>query len=330
MKGLILCAGKGSRLYPFTYSQPKTLIPVANTPLLQLSIVKLVEIGIDQVGIVIHPSQEASIRGQFGEGEALGISISYIYQHEAKGIAHAVKQAEAFMSDEAFLLLLGDNVISAPLSVLKKDIELGGVQASLLLAEVAVPQDYGIAEIRDSRIVGLEEKPTNPKSNLAVMGAYAFTKEIFAAVSEITPSKRGELEITDAIQWLIEQRHDVAYHVTDQLSIDVGTMERWLQANQKLLDAVASNNRVHNSARLERCTIVEPVSIGKDCVLKDCRIGPYVSVGAGSLLENCHIEECIILDGVHVKDLPFPLKNVIIGDHSIVAGVLIDEEVKEP
>lgn len=330
MKGLILCAGKGSRLYPFTYNQPKTLIPVANTPLLQLSIMKLMELGIEQMGIVIHPSQEASIRGHFGEGEALGISITYIYQHEAKGIADAVNQAEAYMSDEAFLVLLGDNVITAPLSILKRDIELGGVQASLLLAEVAAPQDYGIAEIRDSRIVGLEEKPTNPKSNLAVMGAYAFTKEIFAAVREILPSKRGELELTDAIQWLIEQRHAVAYHVTDQLSIDVGTRDRWLQANQQLLDAETLKKQVHNSAKLERCTIVEPVSIEKDCVLKDCRIGPYVSVGAGSQLENCHIEKSIILDGVHVKDVPFLLKNVIIGEYSIVSGVLMDEEVKEP
>ncbi|NBD27339.1 sugar phosphate nucleotidyltransferase [Paenibacillus glycinis] len=330
MKGLILCAGKGSRLYPFTYSRPKTLIPVANTPLLQLSIVKLMELGIDQVGIVIHPSQEAGIREQFGEGEALGISITYIYQHEARGIAHAVKQAKAYVSDEAFLLLLGDNLISAPLSALKDDIELGGVQASLLLAEVAVPQDYGIADIQGARIVGLEEKPKNPKSNLAVLGAYAFTKDIFAAIGEIRPSKRGEYEITDAIQRLIEQRQAVAYHVTDQLNIDVGTMDRWLKANQKLLGTDASKNRIHGSVRLEGCTIVEPVSIEKDCVLKDCRIGPYVSVGEGSKLDNCQIENSIILNGVHAKDLPFPLKNVIIGDHSIFAGVRIDEGVNEP
>lgn len=330
MKGLILCAGKGSRLYPFTNNRPKTLIPVANTPLLQLSIMKLLELGIDRIGIVIHPTQEADIRGRFGEGEALGIAITYIYQQEPKGIANALKQAEGYISGEAFLLLLGDNLISAPLSDLKNDVELGGVQASLLLAEVAEPQDYGIAEIQDSRIVGLEEKPEHPKSNLAVIGGYAFTNEIFGAVNEITPSKRGEYEITDAIQWLIEQRHVVAYHVTDQLNIDVGTKDRWLLANRKLLNAEALQKRVHDSVRMERCTIVEPVSIDKDCVLKDCRIGPYVSVGAGSRIENCHIENSIILNGVHMKDLPFPIKNVIIGEHSIVAGGLIDKEVKEP
>lgn len=288
------------------------------------------ELGIVHIGIVIHPSQEADIRGQFGEGEALGISITYIYQHEAKGIANALKQAEDYISGEAFLLLLGDNFISAPLSDLKNDVELGGAQVSLLLAEVMVPQDYGIAEIQDSRIVGLEEKPAHPKSNLAVLGGYAFSKEIFDAVDEIKPSKRGEYEITDAIQWLIEQGHVVAYHVTDQLNIDVGTMDRWLLANQKLLDKEALKKRVHDSVRLEHCTIVEPVSIEKDCVLKDCRIGPYVSVGAGSKLENCEIENSVILNGVHMKDVPFPIKNVIIGEHSIVAGALIDKEVKEP
>ncbi|MFF2479627.1 sugar phosphate nucleotidyltransferase [Paenibacillus sp. NPDC058071] len=329
MKGIILCAGKGSRLYPFTNNYPKTLIPVANTPLLQLLIAKLMELGIDRIGIVIHPSQEADIRGQFGEGEALGISMTYIYQHEAKGIANALKQAEDYLSGEAFILLLGDNLISASLSDLKNDVEHGGVQASLLLGEVLVAQDYGIAEIQDSRIVGLEEKPAHPKSNLAVLGGYAFSKEIFDAVDKITPSKRGEYEITDAIQWLIEQQHVVAYHVTDQLNIDVGTMDRWLLANQKLLDAEALKKRVHDSVRLERCTIVEPVSIEIDCVLKDCRIGPYVSVGAGSNLENCQIENSIILNGVYMKDLPFPIKNVIIGKHSNVAGALIDKEVKE-
>ncbi|SDW09280.1 sugar phosphate nucleotidyltransferase [Paenibacillus sp. CF384] len=330
MKGLILCAGKGSRLYPFTHSRPKTLIPVANTPLLQLSLMKFIELGIDQVGIVIHPSQEAAIRGEFGEGEALGISISYIYQYEARGIAHAVKQAQAYISEEAFMLLLGDNLISAPLNALKEDIELGGVQASLLLANVTEPKDYGIADIQDGRIISLEEKPTNPKSNLAVLGSYAFTKDIFTAIDEIRPSKRGEYEITDAIQRLIEQGLVVAYHVTDQLNIDVGTMDRWLKANQKLLSADASKNRIHESVRLERCTIIEPVSIDKDCVLKDCRIGPYVSVGAGSKLENCHIENSVLLNGVHAQDLPFMLKNVILGEHSIVVGLNNDEGANEP
>ncbi|PWV99325.1 glucose-1-phosphate thymidylyltransferase [Paenibacillus cellulosilyticus] len=330
MKGLILCAGKGSRLYPFTYNRPKTLVPVANTPLLQLSIVKLMELGIDEVGIVIHPSQETSIREKFGEGQALGISISYIYQHESKGIAHAVKQAQAYISDEPFLLLLGDNLISASLSRLKNDVELNEAQASLLLAEVEVAQDYGIAEIQDERIVGIEEKPVNPKSQLAVLGAYAFTKDIFNAIDEIRPSKRGEYEITDAIQRLIDQQKIVSYHVTDQLNIDVGTMDRWLKANQKLLSSDVSMNRMHSSVRLENCTIVEPVSIDKDCVLKDCQIGPYVSIGEGSKLENCQIENSIILNGVYSKDLPFLLKNVIIGDHSIITSVQTDEGVNEP
>ncbi|WP_274651116.1 sugar phosphate nucleotidyltransferase [Paenibacillus humicola] len=329
LKGLILCAGKGTRLYPFTRSRPKTLMPVANTPLLHFSIMKFVELGIRQVGIVVHPSQEADIRGLFGDGGAMGVELTYIDQHEPRGIADALKQARAYIAEEPFLLLLGDNLISASLKDLKDDIELGGVQASLLLAEVEIPQDYGIAVIRDSCIVGLEEKPAMPKSNLAVMGAYAFTPAIFDAVDEIRPSKRGEYEITDAIQWLIQERRVVSYRVTDQLNIDVGTMERWLQANQKLLEAKGSKNNIHESVILERCTILEPVTIARDCVLKDCRIGPYVSVGAGSKLENVQIENSILLNGVHASHLPFPVKQVIFGEHAIVAGVLASEEVKK-
>ncbi|WP_219838363.1 sugar phosphate nucleotidyltransferase [Paenibacillus sp. R14(2021)] len=329
MKGLILCAGKGSRLYPFTRNRPKTLIPVANTPLLQLSIVKLLEQGIREVGIVIHPSQESDIRSHFGEGEALGVAITYIYQHEPKGIADAVKQAQAFIAEEAFLLLLGDNLISAPLTALKRDIELGGVQASLLLAEVAAPKDYGIAEIRESRIVGLEEKPAIPKSKLAVLGAYAFTPEIFHAVHRIRPSKRGEYEITDAIQCLIDHGHVVTYHVTDQLNLDVGTMDRWLQANERLLGEEAQGNRIHESVVLENCTITQPVAIDKNSVLKNCHIGPYVSIGAEAKLMNCRIADSIVLNGVHLENLPSPLRNVIIGSHSIIAGVFTHGEVKD-
>jgi glucose-1-phosphate thymidylyltransferase len=288
------------------------------------------ELDIDEIGIVIHPSQEPSIREQFGKGESLGIAISYIYQHEARGIAHAVKQAQAYIADEPFLLLLGDNLISTSLSVLKNDIELGLVQASLLLARVEAAQDYGIAEILDERIVGIEEKPVNPKSNLAVLGAYAFTKDIFVAIDEILPSKRGEYEITDAIQRLIDQQKVVSYQVTDQLNIDVGTMDRWLKANQQLLGSDMSMSRIHSSVNLDNCTIVEPVSIEKDCVLKGCQIGPYVSVGEGSNLENCHIENSIILNGVYFKGLPFLLKNVIIGDYSIIISAQTDEGVDEP
>ncbi|MFC5650040.1 sugar phosphate nucleotidyltransferase [Paenibacillus solisilvae] len=331
MKGLILCAGKGSRLYPFTLNHPKTLIPVANTPILQSCIEKLTEQGIVEIGIVIHSSQESLIREQFGLGESMGVIITYIYQNEARGVSDAVKQAQAFIGQEAFLLLLGDNLISDRLTELKMDVEERGSQASLLLAEVAKPQEYGIAEVWDNRIVKLEEKPRSPLTKLAVLGAYAFHSSIFEAVNSIVPSARGEYEITDAIQWLIDHNLPVTYHVTEKHNMDVGTMERWLEANRNMLDEGSGSSKVmiHQNVILDNCIIVEPVSIDRNCVLKDCKIGPYVSISTGSHIENCELENCIILSGVHLKHIAHSLKDTIIGYRSVIAGLRVMEEVKD-
>ncbi|WP_169085319.1 sugar phosphate nucleotidyltransferase [Paenibacillus sp. PL91] len=326
MKGLILCAGKGTRLYPFTLKHPKTLIPVANTPILQSCIEKLTEQGIREIGVVIHPSQEFDIREQFGLGEGMHVTITYIYQYEAKGISDALKQAQSYIGDEAFLLLLGDNLISDHLTELKNDVEERGSHASLLLAEVANPQDYGIAEVLKDRIVRLEEKPPVPKSKLAVLGAYAFKGSIFTAVHAIKPSARGEYEITDAIQWMIDQSLPVTYHLTDKLNMDVGTLERWLESNQKMLDEMPSHKAIHESVTLSNCTIIEPVSIAKGSVLKDCVIGPYVSIGENSHIENCRIENSIILSGVHVQHISHLLKNTVIGYQSVLSGSHVRKE----
>lgn len=329
MKGLILCAGKGTRLYPFTLKHPKTLIPVANTPILQSCIEKLTEQGIVEIGIVIHPSQESHIREQFGLGEAWGAAITYIYQNEAKGISDAVKQAQTYIGEDAFLLLLGDNLISDKLTELKMDVENRGSHASLLLAEVPNPQDYGIAEVLEERIVRLEEKPRSPKSKLAVLGAYAFKRSIFLAVNNIKPSARGEYEITDAIQWLIDHRFPVTYHVTKKLNMDVGTLDRWLEANRRMLDEISSEVTIHETAILDNCTIVPPVSIDQGCVLKDCVIGPYVSISGGSHIEDCRIENSIILSGVHLEHISYSLKDTVIGYRSVMAGLQSSEEVRD-
>jgi glucose-1-phosphate thymidylyltransferase len=324
LKGLILCAGKGTRLYPFTLKHPKTLIPVANTPILQSCIEKLTEQGISEIGVVIHPSQESDIRECLGEKK--DVTITYIYQNEAKGISDAVKQAETYIGDEAFLLLLGDNLISDSLRELKIDVEERGSHASLLLAEVANPQDYGIAEVLEERIIRLEEKPRIPKSKLAVLGAYAFNGSIFAAVSDIKPSGRGEYEITDAIQWLIDQSLAVTYHVTEKLNMDVGTLARWLESNRKRLDEIRGEELKHESVILDNCILIEPVSIAKGSVLKDCTIGPYVSISADSHIEDCRIENSIILSGVHLQHIAYSLKDTVIGYRSVMAGLHVRKE----
>jgi len=320
MKGLILCAGKGTRLYPITAAYPKTLIPVANIPILHSSIKKLTEQGITDIGIVIHPSQHNQIYESVGNGNQWGAALTYIYQNEAKGIADAVKQAEPFVGNDNFILLLGDNLFSESLSELRLDVEERGSQGSLLVAEVANPQDYGIANVSEGRIIGVEEKPREPKSKLAVLGAYAFTHSIFRAVHEIAPSARGEYEITEAIQWLINENLRVTYHVTKRANSDVGTIERWLEANRHALDARDANG-IHETAQLINCTIEGPVSIAEGSVLKNCHIGPYVSIGSNCILEGCRIENSILLNRVQFKQAPAAIRNTVIGIGSAMLGL---------
>ncbi|MFD2612370.1 sugar phosphate nucleotidyltransferase [Paenibacillus gansuensis] len=321
MKGLILCAGKGTRLYPITLSYPKTLLPVANVPLLQNCIDKLAELEITEIGIVIHPSQQPMIEEVLGSGSLMGINLQYIYQHEPKGISDAVHKAQPFIGGDAFVLLLGDNLIRQPLSVLKESLMVHGHDASLLLAEVTSPGDFGIAEVQNGRIVGLEEKPAQPKSNLAVVGAYAFKSSIFEAVTSIAPSRRGELEITDAIQWLIDQRYSVAYDLCRKGSIDVGTFGRWLEANRWLLDEQSEPVTIHETAVVQNCRFIPPVTVGHGCFLKDSIIGPYVSVSSGAMIEQCHLENSIVLHQARLQHLPGTIRNQFIGFKAALAGI---------
>ncbi|OZB92151.1 sugar phosphate nucleotidyltransferase [Paenibacillus sp. XY044] len=321
MKGLILCAGKGTRLYPFTLAYPKTLIPVANRPLLELCIEKLKKQGITEIGIVIHPSHEAAIKEQAGTGERWGANITYIYQTDPKGISHAIRQAEHFIGNDCFLLLLGDNLILDELTELTKLVKTNGCHAALMLSEVKNPQDYGIVEVINNRIVRLEEKPIVPKSNLAIIGAFAFTNTIFSASAAIGPSPRGEYEITEAIQWMLDQGCSVSYYLSTKPNMDVGTLERWLEANRMMLDNGKEPGEIDGTAVLDNCKIIAPVRIGQNCVLKDCEIGPYVSISAGSNIEGCRIENSIILNDVHLKQAVNPIKNSVIGFQSMMVGL---------
>ncbi|PZE21415.1 sugar phosphate nucleotidyltransferase [Paenibacillus xerothermodurans] len=319
MKGLILCAGKGTRLYPFTYSYPKALVPVANVPVLQTCIEKLAELDVREVGIVIQPSQEPIIKAHIGGGERWGLEISYIHQHHPAGISDAVRQAERFINGSPFVLLLGDNLIAESLLPLKQLFQAEDSAAALVLKRIDNPAGYGIAEVAGRRVVGLEEKPLHPKSNLAAMGAYVFGPAIFQAISAIAPSARGEYEITDAIQWLIDRNHAVSYHVTDKPPFDVGTAERWLEANRWMLDD-RKGDVIHNTAALENCRIISPVNIARGTVLQNCVIGPYVTIGADAFIEDCRIENSIILDEVYLKHISHAVKETILGYRSVLVG----------
>lgn len=327
MKGVILCAGKGTRLQPLTYSQPKTLLPVANKPVLVYCLESLVNEGITEIGIVLNPNQEEAIRAEIGTGEGYGVHITYLYQMEANGIADALKQAESFIGQDTFLLLLGDNLIQEPLGSLKRAIEEGRADGSIMLAKVANPSDYGIAHLHQGQVVNIEEKPKRPKSDLAVIGAYAFTPNIFYAVKAISPSARGEYEITDAIQWLIDQGYTISSTITEQNYSDVGNVERWLEANRWKLDEIEQQNQsLSGKYRLTNCTIIPPVIIGEGCQLVDSILGPYVSIASNARVVGCHIENSIILKGAVLDDVQHKIADSVFGQYSQVSGNLHQDE----
>ncbi|MFB5662458.1 sugar phosphate nucleotidyltransferase [Alteribacillus sp. HJP-4] len=285
MKGLILAAGRGTRLRPLSYTKPKPLLPVMNQPVISYSIEKLRSLGIYDIGIVIHPDQQEVFQEYLVDLKSEDIQLSYIYQTNPKGIAHAVGQAEEFIGTDDFLLLLGDNLIGDQLHSFKKAFESEEIHGTVMVTKVKEPSDYGIAEIKHQKIVGLEEKPAHPKSNMAVIGAYLFDFNIFCAIKAIKPSARGEYEITDAIQWMIDNGFSINYLEAKEPTFDVGTMERWLEANQWLLQ----NKYVSESSSplsFPRTVIIPPVIIGESCKIKDAVIGPYVSIDSDVVLKK--------------------------------------------
>ncbi|WP_152391863.1 sugar phosphate nucleotidyltransferase [Paenibacillus guangzhouensis] len=319
MKGLIVCAGRGTRLQPFSYLTSKVLLPVANKPLIFYSLEKLKSLGITEIGIVIQPAQKLLFEEQVGDGIDRGVHITYLFQEMPLGIADAVKQSETFIGSDSFILLLGDNLISQSLSVLKDSILVDHYDGALLLGKVENPHEYGIAEIEEQRIIGLEEKPLQPKSNLAIVGAYAFTAQIFKAIDAITPSRRGEYEITDAIQYLIQHGYSISYDITTSPHTDVGTPGRWLEANRWMLQTMPVEKTTTMNESYEGSILKSPVLIDPSSTLLNCDIGPYVVIGPGVVLENCKIEDSIILEGVNLRNRT--LKGSIVSIHHAVPPI---------
>jgi glucose-1-phosphate thymidylyltransferase len=322
LKGIILAAGRGSRLQPFSFTQPKTMLPIANKPVLEYCIENLKMANINEIGIVINSLQHEIINyinSRFDQS----VKITFIFQHEAKGIAHAVKQAEDYINNEPFLLLLGDNLIKEPLISLRNHLENPEISSSIMLANVDSPKDFGIAEIRNQEIIKLEEKPSFPKSNLAVIGAYAFRPSIFKAISQITPSARGELEITDAIQWLIDNGQTISYSITNKPYTDVGTTERWLLANNWVLSEITATPEMENmnEVKIQDSIIIPPVVIGPGCTVTNSTVGPFVTIGTGSSIENCKIQNSILLEEAVIKDCSCTFTDAIFGRETYIKGL---------
>jgi glucose-1-phosphate thymidylyltransferase len=331
LKGLILSGGKGTRLRPITHTSAKQLVPVANRPVLFYAIQAMADAGIEQVGIIIAPETGDEIRRAVGSGERFGVQITYIVQDQPAGLAHAVLTAEPFLGQSSFVMYLGDNLLQGGIEDLVRAFSEQAPDALILLTPVADPEHYGVAELQDGRVVRLVEKPPEPRTNLALVGVYLFTSSIHDAARAIEPSGRGELEITDAIQHLVDGGRRVEPHIVKGWWKDTGRLEDMLAANRLVLDTIETrvdgelldsqiDGRVvvEAGARLERTTVRGPAIIGVGAQLVDCYIGPYTAVGDSCQISHAEVEHSILLSGCSVRDLGGRMESSLLGRNVVI------------
>jgi len=333
MKGLILSGGKGTRLYPLTYTRAKQMIPVANKPVLLRVIEAIREADVTEIGIVVGETAP-EIQEALGDGSKWGVKLEYIPQLSPDGLAHAVKISQDFLQDDPFVMFLGDNVIQGGISTLIRDFATNEWNSQIVLKEVENPSAFGVAKLKaDGGIEKLIEKPKNPPSNLALVGIYMFDKHIFDAVHAIKPSARGELEITDAIQWLIENNYSVYPHVHQGWWIDTGKPFDMLEANSYVLEEITptidDSAEIVNSeidgrvtvqagAKIINSIVRGPTIIGEDTVIEDSYIGPFTSIYHDVTVKNCEIERCIILENSSIIEIDQILRDSLIGRNASV------------
>jgi glucose-1-phosphate thymidylyltransferase len=326
LKGLILSGGAGTRLRPITHTSAKQLVPVANKPVLFYGIEALVDAGVEEIGIIIAPETGGEIREAAGDGSQFGAKITYIVQDKPAGLAHAVLTAEDFIGDSPFVMYLGDNLLRDGIRGLVSTFRADEPQALILLTPVDDPQSYGVAELDGERILRLIEKPKDPPSNLALVGVYLFTSAIFAAAKSLEPSWRGEYEITEAIQALIDDGQKVQSEIVRGWWKDTGQLADMLEANRLVLEEIDTrlDGEIDNS-KVEGRVIVEegakvvgsvirgPAVIGAGACIEDAYIGPYTSIGEGVHVRRSEVEHSIVLSGSVVEDLGTRMEASLLG-----------------
>ena len=325
-KGLVLSGGKGSRLRPFTYTNAKQLVPLANKPVIFYTIEQLVESGITDIGIVVGDTGE-QVRAAVGDGSQFGATITYIQQDAPLGIAHGVFIAREFLGDSRFVLYLGDNFLMGGIQSYVERFTANDCCSQILLHPVKDPEAFGIAEMTDGRVTRIVEKPKEPKSNLAVVGIYMFDATVHDVIAQLTPSWRNELEITDAIQGLIDRGLRVDAEVLDRYWIDTGKMDDMLNANRMVLGelkprrdgTIDEKTRVHEpvvieaGASVQNSTLNGPLIIGRDTLVIDSEIGPHTSIDARCRIKGCHIEDSMVMEDTRIEDLHWPIVKSMIG-----------------
>tara|TARA_B100000686_G_C16769578_1_gene964157 strand:- start:365 stop:1432 length:1068 start_codon:yes stop_codon:yes gene_type:complete len=334
MKGLILAGGDGRRLRPLTHTNAKQLVPIANKPILHYVIDDLIEVGVNDLGIVVGETAE-EIVSSVGDGSAWGAKITYIEQDKPLGLAHAVLVSNSFLKGDPFVMYLGDNMFEDSLDSVIAEFDPNLASARLLLARVEDPSAFGVAQLDiNGRVVELTEKPEAPLSDLALVGVYLFGSRIHDAVRNIKPSNRGELEITDAIQWLIDAEEIVEHRVLDGWWIDTGKKDPLLKCNELVLDRIVTliDGEVDKESVIEGPVIVEassvvensiikgPVVVGPGARITNSTVGPYVSVGSGCNIDHSFVDRTVLMDRSRILDVTRGVTGSVLGRETEVIG----------
>jgi len=326
MRGLILSGGKGTRLRPLTFTQAKQLVPVANKPVLFYGIEALKEAGIENIGIVVGDTKE-EIQQAVGDGSRWHVNISYIEQEAPLGLAHAVKISESFLGKDPFVMYLGDNILKSGIKSLVEEFQQKKPNSLILLTKVPNPQMFGVAELEGGRVVKLVEKPKEPVSDLALVGVYMFDFHIFEAVKTIKPSWRNELEITDAIQYLVENGYEVQPHLVTGWWKDTGKIEDILDANRLILESISGEiqgdvdeaSKINGQVKIEKGVVVKnsiirgPAIIGANSEIIDSYIGPFTSIQNKCKIIHTEIEHSIVLEGSEIREVGSRIDESLIG-----------------
>lgn len=335
MKALILSGGKGTRLRPLTFTRAKQLIPIANKPVLFRVIETIRDAGVEDIGIIVGGHTAEEVKQSVGDGSQFGVNTTFIHQENPDGLAHAVKIAADFIGDDSFVMFLGDNAIEGGISTLIRDFADNDWNSQIVLKRVPNPTSYGVAKLKaDGSVEYLVEKPQDPPSDLALVGIYMFDHNIFKAVNSIAPSDRGELEITEAIQWLLTNGYTVFPHVHEGWWIDTGKAPDLLEANshvlEELVPSVAEDAQIDAASTVDARVTVQagakiinsvvrgPTVIGEQAIIENCYIGPFTSIYHGAEVRHCEIERSILLEDSCVEHIPAIMRDSLIGRSATV------------